>query len=203
MQSALVSTRKAAAWMTGWLSLMVVIAVAGREAARELAIFQIMEMRSLIGLLMLYPLLRAGGGLPSVRTTRLPQHALRNGVHYLAQYGWFAALTMIPLAQVVAIEFTMPIWAALLAVGFLHEHMNRWKALAILLGLLGVAMIVRPSGSSLTLSPEAVVASIAWDWASTEPANSSAHPHIARTFTFAFLCVLRAFAVKRSGRVSF
>jgi drug/metabolite transporter (DMT)-like permease len=149
MQSALVSTRKAAAWMTGWLSLMVVIAVAGREAARELAIFQIMEMRSLIGLLMLYPLLRAGGGLPSVRTTRLPQHALRNGVHYLAQYGWFAALTMIPLAQVVAIEFTMPIWAALLAVGFLHEHMNRWKALAILLGLLGVAMIVRPSGSSL------------------------------------------------------
>jgi drug/metabolite transporter (DMT)-like permease len=149
MQPGLMSTRKAAGWMAGWLSLMVVIAVAGREAARELAVFQIMEMRSLIGLLMLAPLLRASGGLASVRTTRQRQHALRNVVHYLAQYGWFVALTMIPLAQVVAIEFTMPIWAALLAVGFLHEHMNRWKALAIALGLLGVAIIVRPSGSGL------------------------------------------------------
>ena len=34
---------------------------------------------------------------------------------YAAQYGWFAALTLIPFAQVVAIEFTMPIWTALLA----------------------------------------------------------------------------------------
>jgi hypothetical protein len=43
------SVPKAALWMGGWLSLMVVIAVAGREATRELAVFQIMEMRSIIG----------------------------------------------------------------------------------------------------------------------------------------------------------
>ena len=135
--------------MSGWLSLMVVIAVAGREATRELAVFQIMEMRSIIGFAMLYPLLRASGGLAAVRTSRPLQHVARNVVHYAAQYGWFVALTMIPLAQVVAIEFTMPIWSALLAVAFLGERMNRAKTLAIALGVLGVGLIVRPAATGL------------------------------------------------------
>ena len=64
------SLPKAALWMGGWLSLMVVIAVAGREATRELAVFQIMEMRSIMGFALLYPLLRASGGLAAVRTAR-------------------------------------------------------------------------------------------------------------------------------------
>lgn len=44
------SNTKAAVWMAGWLSAMLVMAVAGREATRELHVFQIMEMRSVIGL---------------------------------------------------------------------------------------------------------------------------------------------------------
>jgi drug/metabolite transporter (DMT)-like permease len=137
--------------MGGWLSLMVVIAVAGREATRELAVFQIMEMRSLIGLCMLYPLIRASGGLATMKTARGRDHAARNVVHYAAQYGWFAALTMIPLAQVVAIEFTMPIWTVLLAFAFLGERINVWKMLAVALGLVGVGLIVRPGGSGLNV----------------------------------------------------
>ena len=138
------STARAAGWMAGWLTLMLVIAVAGREATRELSVFQIMLLRSVIGMLMLWPLVRAAGGLAAVRTQRLPQHALRNVVHYAAQYGWFVALTLIPLAQVVAIEFTMPIWAAALAVLFLGERMSSRKWFAVVLGLVGVAVIVRP-----------------------------------------------------------
>ena len=143
------SIARAAGWMAGWLTLMIVIAVAGREASRELSVFQIMLMRSVIGMAMLWPLVRAAGGLAAMRTGRLPQHALRNAVHYAAQYGWFAALTMIPLAQVVAIEFTMPIWSAALAVAFLGERMNVLKWVAVLLGLVGVAVIVRPGAGTL------------------------------------------------------
>lgn len=47
------SVARAAAWMAGWLTLMVVIAVAGREAARELTVFQIMLLRSTLGMAML------------------------------------------------------------------------------------------------------------------------------------------------------
>lgn len=141
---------KAALWMAGWLLLMVVIAVAGRQAMRELAVFQVMLLRSLIGLLMLYPLVRAHGGPASMTSGRLLHHAGRNAIHYAAQYGWFAALAMIPLAQVVAIEFTNPLWTALLAVVFLGERLNRWKVAAVLLGLVGVALIVRPAGSGIS-----------------------------------------------------
>jgi len=150
MQSRLASpTTRAAGWMAGWLTLMVVIAVAGREAARELSVFQIMLLRSTLGMLMLWPLVRAAGGLSAVRTQQLPQHALRNAVHYAGQYGWFVALTMIPLAEVVSIEFTMPIWSAALAVVFLGERMGARKWFAVLLGLVGVAVIVRPGAGAI------------------------------------------------------
>src|SRR5580692_8100786 len=49
------SKPRAALWMAGWLSLMLVVAIAGREATRELNVFQIMEIRSALGLVMLYP----------------------------------------------------------------------------------------------------------------------------------------------------
>ena len=143
------SLSKAAFWMAGWLSLMVVIAVAGREAAKQVPIFQIMELRSLIGLALIYPLVHAAGGLAAMRTARPWQHIARNTVHYAAQFGWLVALTLIPLAQVVAIEFTMPIWTALLAAFFLGERMNAWKSLAVAIGLVGVAVIVRPATGEL------------------------------------------------------
>jgi drug/metabolite transporter (DMT)-like permease len=144
MTAATHSPRKAAAWMAGWLSAMVVMAVAGREATRMLHVFEIMEMRSLLGFAMLWPLVHASGGLGAMRTHRLGQQIARNTVHYSAQFGWFFALTLIPLAQVVAIEFTMPIWTALLAVAFLGERLGAARIAAVVLGLVGVAVIVRP-----------------------------------------------------------
>ena len=139
----------AALWMAGWLSLMLIITVAGREAAREINVFQLMEMRSILGFLMLYPLIRASGGFGVMKTTRLPQHIARNLIHYGAQLGWFFALTLIPIGQVVAIEFTMPIWTAILAASFLGERMTIWKIAAIVLGVVGVVVIVRPATSEV------------------------------------------------------
>ena len=144
------STRKAAAWMAGWLALMLVMVVAGREATKSLHVFQIMEMRSLLGLALLYPLVHASGGLGAMRTGRAGVHVARNAVHYAAQFGWFLALTLIPIAQVVAIEFTMPIWTAILAFAFLGERLSSPRVGAIALGLVGVAIIVRPDASHVS-----------------------------------------------------
>jgi drug/metabolite transporter (DMT)-like permease len=135
----------AALWMAGWLALMLIVAVAGREGMRELNVFQLMEMRSILGLLMLYPLIRINGGFSLVKTARVHVHIARNLLHYASQLGWFFALTLIPMGQVVAIEFTMPIWTAILAAFFLGERMTGWKIVAIALGLVGVIVIVRPA----------------------------------------------------------
>src|SRR6201989_536710 len=135
----------AALWMGGGLCLMLMVTVAGREALREINVFQVMELRSLIGFVLLFPLIRRNGGFAAMKTSRPIQHIGRNIIHYGAQLGWFFALTLIPLGQVVSIEFTMPIWTAILAATFLDERITVWKVLAIVLGLIGVVVIVRPA----------------------------------------------------------
>ncbi|MDB5513365.1 MAG: Protein of unknown function transrane [Tardiphaga sp.] len=135
--------------MAGWLSLMLIVAVAGRETTRELNVFEIMEVRSIVGFFMLYPLVHLSGGFAAMKTRRPLQHIGRNLVHYAAQLGWFFALTLIPLGEVVSIEFTMPIWTAILAASYLGERLTGWKILAIVLGLVGVAVIVRPGTNAI------------------------------------------------------
>lgn len=145
------SLAKAALWMGGWLSLMLLMTVAGREAARGVDMFQLMLLRSLIGFAMLAPLVVLGGGLKSVRTSVIGQHVGRNVVHYIAQYAWLYALMLIPIAQLISIEFTMPIWTAILAAVFLGERIGAWKIASIVLGLAGVAIIVRPNTGHLDI----------------------------------------------------
>src|SRR6202011_5209598 len=108
-----------------------------------------MEARSILGLFMLYPLIRMNGGFSVVKTARVHVHIARNLIHYAAQLGWFFALTLIPLGEVVSIEFTMPIWTAILAASFLGERMTIWKISAVALGLVGVIVIVRPAAGEV------------------------------------------------------
>jgi drug/metabolite transporter (DMT)-like permease len=68
----------------------------------------------------------------------------RNSVHYGSQFMWALSLTMLPLAMVFALEFTMPAWTALLAVWFLHERMTPSRLGVVVLGLIGVLVILRP-----------------------------------------------------------
>lgn len=145
------SLPKAAFWMGCSLCCTLLMTVAGRETTKELGLFQIMEMRSVIGLLLLSPLVLHAGGLAAMKTAHPFQHISRNVAHYGGQFAWLYALTLIPLAQVIAIEFTAPIWTALLAMVFLGERMNGWKTGAIVLGLIGVTVIVRPNGDGIEL----------------------------------------------------
>ncbi len=53
--------------MAGWLTLMLIVAVAGREATREVNVFELMQMRCVIGFVMLYPLIRMSGGFAAMK----------------------------------------------------------------------------------------------------------------------------------------
>jgi drug/metabolite transporter (DMT)-like permease len=135
----------AALWMAGWLTLTLVVVVAGREATSRVNVFEMSEIRAVIAFFLLLPFVYRSGGFAAIKTKRLPQHVARSFIHYGAQLGWFFALTLIPIGQVVAIEFTMPIWTAILAAAFLGERITSWKAIAIVLGVVGVVVIVRPA----------------------------------------------------------
>lgn len=143
------SNAKAAFWMGCSIVCFVVMSIAGRALTAQLDVFQVMEMRSVIGFFMLLPLVYSAGGLGAMRTQRPMMHIGRNVAHYAGQFAWLLALGMIPLAELVSIEFTTPFWIAVLAVIFLGEKMNARKIGAVALGFAGVAVIVRPGLSTV------------------------------------------------------
>lgn len=138
------SIPKAAFWMALSISSFLAMSVAGRATTAELNVFQVLELRSVIGFFILLPLVLASGGFAAMRTQRPLAHIARNVVHYSGQAAWLYALTLIPLAVLISIEFTTPIWTAILAVTFLGERLSRPKLAAVVLGLIGVVVIVRP-----------------------------------------------------------
>jgi drug/metabolite transporter (DMT)-like permease len=134
----------AAAWMVGAIICFTSLAVAGRELAGELDTFEIMFYRSVLGVGMVVAVAAAFGRLAEIRRNRLGTHAVRNVFHFSGQNLWFYAITVAPLAQVIALEFTMPLWAMLLAVVVLGERLTGLRVLLALLGFAGILVITRP-----------------------------------------------------------
>ena len=148
-------------WMVGALLSFSVMAVSIRELSRGgLSIFEILAIRSGIALFVLLTLLALRKDL---RVHALPRrmglNLFRNTVHYASQYSWALSLTMLPLATVFALEFTMPAWTAILAVWFLHERMTPSRLGVVILGLIGVLVILRPGIASF--NPAAILVLLA------------------------------------------
>jgi drug/metabolite transporter (DMT)-like permease len=131
--------------MIGTLLSFSVMAVSIRELSATLGIMEILSARAAAGLLIVGALLTIRPELRhTINCRRLGLHVLRNGVHFGAQYLWAASLLLLPLATVFALEFTMPAWTMLLAALFLSERMTASRVGAVVLGLLGVLVILRP-----------------------------------------------------------
>jgi len=137
-------------WMTGTLLSFSLMAVSIRELSRGgLTIFEILAIRSGAVLLVVLLLLAARPELrAAARPRRMKLNLLRNIIHYISQFAWAYSLTMLPLAMVFALEFTMPAWTALLAVWLLSEKMTKSRAGVVVLGLVGVLVILRPGIAS-------------------------------------------------------
>lgn len=151
------SVPRAMLWMLGALVSFSALALAGRELSTEMTLFQVLFLRSVICLLAL-AVLAPYLGWPRLTTRHLKLHLLRNSVHYGASYCWFLGVISIPLAEVFAIEFTSPIWTAVLAVLFLREPLTRARVGAIALGFLGVMVILRPGAEIVHPAALAVLA---------------------------------------------
>jgi len=134
----------AAAWMSGTLLSFCLMAIAVRELSGALSVIQTLCVRSAIGLLCISLILGFSGGIRSLHTRRLKLHLFRNVFHLGGQYGWFLGIGLLPLAEVFALEFSVPIWTLMIAVLFLGERVTRHKLAALLLGVSGVLVIVQP-----------------------------------------------------------
>ena len=140
---------KAAFWMIGTMVSFSLMAISGRELAPELNTFEIMFFRSLIGLVLVVTIGTLSGTLHQIKTDRLGLHMLRNTAHFTGQNLWFLAVAFIPFSQVFALEFSTPLWVALLAPLFLGEALTRRRLLSVGIGFSGVLIVARPDFSQL------------------------------------------------------
>lgn len=136
---------RAALWMTGAIGSFSLMAIAGRAVSLQLDTFELMMYRSLVGLCIILAVLTATRQWHKVSRRNLGTHFIRNLAHFAGQNLWFYALTLIPLAQVFALEFTSPLWVVFLAPFLLGEHVRGAQILCVLAGFLGILIITAPA----------------------------------------------------------
>ena len=114
-----------------------------RYMSADLHAFELALFRNLFGILVVLPwLLRSG--LAPLKTKRLGLHSVRGLLNGVGMLMFFYAVSITPLADVIALSFTAPIFATVLAIVFLGEIVGTRRWAAIFIAFLGTMVILRP-----------------------------------------------------------
>jgi drug/metabolite transporter (DMT)-like permease len=148
---------KAILWMGVAVLAFSLIAIGGREASSGpgkvggFSTLEIMTWRSIIGVSIIFIIISSTGVRFRSLITHQPAVSIgRATIHGIAQYLWFAALLIMPLAELFALEFTSPLWVALLAPFLLGERLTTTRVLAAVIGFVGLMIVIRPGFQSLS-----------------------------------------------------
>ncbi|MFZ5747243.1 MAG: DMT family transporter [Pseudomonadota bacterium] len=144
------------------LRLFAVFCLASMAALIKLAetggasLIETLFFRQLCALPLVLAFLAAGPGLASVRTDKLRAHATRAAVGMVGMVFNFGSVMLLPLAEASTLQFTVPIFAAILGALVLREPTgwHRWGA--VLAGFVGVLIVAQPSGSHFSAIGTAV-----------------------------------------------
>ncbi|WP_445679848.1 DMT family transporter [Radicibacter daui] len=134
---------RAGLWMGLSLFCISGMAISGRMLSGHYSTWQILFYRGLVGLVVIGAL-APRLGFWRLKSRQLPLHFARAVIHFSGQYGWFVAITVLPLAEVFALEFTTPIWTTLLAPLLLGERLTGRKLTAVFIGFAGILVLLRP-----------------------------------------------------------
>ncbi len=88
------------------------------------------------------------GGYGNLKTKRLPLHLVRGFTVVFANMAFFTGLASMPLGEATAIFFVAPLFITALSVVVLKEKVGPRRWLAVLVGLSGVVVMIRPGGST-------------------------------------------------------
>ncbi len=141
-------TTRGALWMTTAVVLFSMMTILIRMVGDDIPPYEIIFVRGMVSMAILVPwLMRVG--MVGLRTSRKGLLFSRGALTSIGLILWIYALTRMPLAEVVALHFTLPLFGVILAVIFLREQVDahRWGAIA--LGFLGTAVILRPGVAAI------------------------------------------------------
>ena len=134
-----------------------------RYATREVHPFEAAFLRSFSGLIFMLPLVMRGG-LAGISIKRPRLHILRGIISGIGTLMWSSALAVLPVGEAVALNFTAPLFATMLAPFVLHEVVRARRWTACFLGFTGVLIMLRPGlevisvGALLSIGSAATIA---------------------------------------------
>ena len=124
--------------------------------------FEIAFFRNFFGLLALFPFF-IRHGLKPLRTNRIGMHFARVMLNIGSMFAFFYAISITPLAEVIALSFAAPIFATVLAVFFFREIIGPARWIAIMVGFAGTVVILRPGYDEISLgSVLTLLAALVW-----------------------------------------
>jgi drug/metabolite transporter (DMT)-like permease len=132
-------------------------------------------------------------GLAVFRTRRLRGHVTRNAAQGMAQSFIVIALSLMPLASVMAINFSAPLFAALFAAIWLHEKVGRARGLALVVGFLGVLLVASPGADSFRIGAIFAIANAVTYGSVTAAVRGMTTTESAETLTMYQMVLLTAF----------
>lgn len=134
---------KAAAIMVAASFLFAVTGVFVKTGAALFHLSELVFYRSFVGFLVLLPFLR---GRITLYTQRLGAHLTRGAMGVVSMGMYFYAVVHLPLGTAVTLQYTSPLFIAVLSTLYLKEGINIKLASGLMLGFLGVVLIMRPTG---------------------------------------------------------
>ena len=140
---------RAVFWMLGAIASFCLMAIAARELDGQIDKFELLAIRSMVGFVLLVVIMNVIGRPTLMFSQRIKTHFWRNFFHFIGQFSWLVGIGLLPLAQVFAIEFTVPLWVLIIAAIFLGEAITKRKLGSVALGLIGVVVIVKPGTDML------------------------------------------------------
>jgi drug/metabolite transporter (DMT)-like permease len=138
--------------------LFSLMGVCVRLASRTVPVSEIVLFRSLIGLVLIVPMVLIQH-VPFIGHRPLIL-MIRGITGFLALALYFFAISKIPLATAVMLNYTSPLFVALMAPLVLKESVNLKIFLIILLGFVGVLLIVKPHPNTDFLGPSWVLSQV-------------------------------------------
>jgi drug/metabolite transporter (DMT)-like permease len=109
---------------------------------------EVLFTRSMVSLIACAAVILPTTGLVVLRTDRLRHHVARSFSQFISQSCLIIAFSLMPLAGAIAINFSAPLFAALVSIVLLKEKVGlaRWSAL--LVGFVGVLIVTNPGAEA-------------------------------------------------------
>ena len=132
-----------AQWMLVAGLLFAIMGVFVKLGSRYFSSAELVFYRSAIGLLVIFGIVRLQG-LP-LKTAHAKSHLWRGISGFLALMLFFYAISALPLATAITLNYTAPLFLALL-ITFFYKEKPHWELIgAVLVGFSGILLLLRPT----------------------------------------------------------